>query len=99
MLFGSGFGSPFGKLVSGARIKRYPKHQLLLYGGDTVTDLYVLKKGVAKMYDIDQKGNEKILHLLKQPCLMPLTDFGKSGQTNEWFDVSITYCEVEMVLC
>lgn len=97
MLFGSGFGSPFGKLVSGARIKRYPKHQLLLYGGDTVSDLYVLKKGVAKMYDIDQKGNEKILHLLKPPCLMPLTAFGTSGQTNDWFYGSITDCEVYAV--
>jgi len=97
MLFGSGLGTPFGTFVSGARIKRYPKHQMLLYGGDTVTDLYVLKKGVAKMYDIDQKGNEKILHILKPPCIMPLTAFGKSGQTNEWFYGAITDCEVYAV--
>ncbi|SRR6266567_6676033 len=97
MLFGSGFGTPLGKLVSGARIKRYPKNQMLLYGGDSISDLYVLRKGVAKMYDIDQKGNEKVLHILKPPCIMPLTSFGTSGQTNEWFYGAITDCEVYSV--
>jgi CRP/FNR family transcriptional regulator, anaerobic regulatory protein len=97
MLFGPLFGTPLGKLVSGARIKRYPKNQMLLYGGDRINDLYVLKKGVAKIYDIDQKGNEKVLHILKPPCIMPLTSFGKSGQTNEWFYGSITDCEVYSV--
>ena len=97
MLFGPVFGTPLGKLVSGARIKRYPKSQILLYGGDSITDMYILKKGVAKMYDIDHKGNEKVLHILKPPCIMPLTSFGKSGQTNEWFYGSITDCEVYSV--
>ncbi|HEY6541477.1 MAG TPA: Crp/Fnr family transcriptional regulator [Ktedonobacteraceae bacterium] len=97
MLFGSGFGTPLTKLISGGRIKRYPKNQMLLYGGDAVVDLYVLKKGVAKVYDIDQKGNEKVLHILKPPCLLPLTAFGPSGQTNEWFYGSITDCEVYAV--
>jgi len=97
MLFGSVFGTPLAKLVSEARIKRYPKNQMLLYGGDRIIDLYILKKGVAKMYDIDQKGNEKVLHILKPPCILPLTAFGTSGQTNEWFYGAITDCEVYSV--
>ena len=96
MLFGMGLGQ-IGKLVSGARIKRYPKNQILLYGGDNISDLYVLRKGVTKMYDIDTKGNEKILHLLKPPGILPLTSFGKSGQMNEWFYGAITDCEVYSV--
>jgi CRP-like cAMP-binding protein len=97
MLFGPIFGTPLGKLVSGTRVKHYPKNQILLYSGDNVNDLYVLKKGIAKMYDIDHQGNEKILHILKPPAIMPLTSFGGEGQTTEWFYSAITDCEVYAV--
>lgn len=86
--------SPLSKLTAGARIKQYPKNQMLLYGGDTVSEVYVLRKGTAKMYDIDQQGNEKVLHIIKPPCLMPLTALRGAGQVTEWFYGSITDCEV-----
>lgn len=89
--------SPLSKLTADARIKRYPKNQMLLYGGDTVSEVYVLRKGTAKMYDIDHQGNEKVLHIVKPPCLMPLTSLRGGGQITEWFYGSITDCEVYAV--
>src|SRR5260221_346655 len=94
MLFGPVFGTPLGKLVGGARVKHYPKNQILLYSGDNISDLYILKRGAAKMYDIDNQGNEKILHILKPPGILPLSAFGEEGNTTEWFYSAITDCEV-----
>lgn len=38
------------------------------------------------MYDIDDDGNEKILHLIKSPAIFPAVFFfGASGQTNTFF--------------
>lgn len=98
MLLGPSFAfTPLGKLCVGARIKHYPKNQILLYGGDTLPNIYLLKKGVVKLYDIDHQGNEKVLHILKPPSLLPLTALGKGGEDSEWFYSTITDCEVYAV--
>jgi CRP-like cAMP-binding protein len=98
MLSATGYAfTPLGRLVAGARVKHYPKNQILLYGGDPVTDLYLLKKGVAKVYDIDHEGNEKVLHILKPPCIIPLTSLRRGRQSTEWFYSTITDCDVYAV--
>jgi CRP/FNR family transcriptional regulator len=86
--------NPFAKLTSGARIKPYPKNQIILYGGDKVTDVFVLKKGVAKIYDIDNQGNEKVLHILKPPALMPLGSVLGRDISTDWFYSAVTDCDV-----
>ncbi|HJT58342.1 MAG TPA: Crp/Fnr family transcriptional regulator [Ktedonobacteraceae bacterium] len=98
MLFGSGFTfTPLGKLCLGARVKHYPKNQILLYGGDTIPHIYLLKKGVVKLYDIDHQGNEKVLHILKPPSMLPLTVLGQEREDTAWFYSAITDCDVYSV--
>ncbi|HEU4965920.1 MAG TPA: Crp/Fnr family transcriptional regulator [Candidatus Saccharimonadales bacterium] len=89
--------NPLAKLTAGARIKPYPKNQIILYGGDKVTDIFVLKKGVAKIYDIDHQGNEKVLHILKPPAIMPLGSVLGQDMSTEWFYSAVTDCEVYAV--
>lgn len=98
MLLGRGFTcTPLAKLCLGARVKHYPKNQILLYGGDPIPTIYLLKKGVVKLYDIDHEGNEKVLHILKPPSLMPLTALGREREDSEWFYGTITDCDVYAV--
>jgi CRP-like cAMP-binding protein len=86
--------SRLSKLTTNARIKHYPKNQIVLYSGDAITELHILKKGIVKIYDIDHQGNEKVLHILKPPCIMPLTALQETAKTTEWFYSAVTDCEI-----
>ncbi|HVU59696.1 MAG TPA: Crp/Fnr family transcriptional regulator [Candidatus Saccharimonadales bacterium] len=86
--------TPLAQLVAGARVKAYTKNQILFYSGDTTPEIYVLSKGIVKTYDIDHQGNEKVLHLLRSPCIMPLTALYEPEHTTEWFYGTVTDCEV-----
>ncbi|NPA55457.1 MAG: Crp/Fnr family transcriptional regulator [Epsilonproteobacteria bacterium] len=46
------------------------KSQIVFYQGDTPTYLYLLVKGVAKIYKIDTKGQEVVLHYFSAPTLL-----------------------------
>lgn len=77
-----------------AHLKHIPKGQIILYMGDTPLDIYVIKKGSVKIYDIDAQGNEKILHILKETALLPLAFFSGKQQPTRWFYAALTDCEL-----
>lgn len=78
--------TPLSPLLETAKVRRYPKGQIVLYQGENPADVFIVKSGVIKMYDIDDDGNEKILHLIKAPAIFPAVFFfGASGQTNTFF--------------
>lgn len=77
-----------------ARTKNVPSGQILIYEGDTGPDVYVLKSGVIKIYDIDEHGNEKILHLVQSPRLVPFTFFSDDETALKWFYATVTDCEL-----
>ncbi len=52
---------------------------------------------MVKLYDIDHQGNEKVLHILKPPSLMPLTALGQRSEDTAWFYSTITDCDVYTV--
>lgn len=67
----------------------------MLFQGDAPQDVIVLKSGVIKVYDIDEGGNEKILHLLKPWSILPFAFFsGKKQDAIQWFYAALTDCEV-----
>lgn len=68
--------------------------QIVLYKGDELHDVYWIKSGTIKIYDIDEQGNEKILHILKTPALLPLVFFSGDGQRTNWFYSALTDCEL-----
>lgn len=77
-----------------ARVREVPNGQIILYEGDLSQEVYVLKSGIVKIYDIDDQGNEKILHLVKPPAVIPLAFFSDMRDPLRWFYASLTDCEI-----
>lgn len=81
-------------VIQEARVRRVPRNQFILYQGDVPTDVYILSKGVVKIYDIDDQGNEKILHLLKPAAIAPLAFFSGPNHATQWFYTTLVDCEL-----
>lgn len=80
-----------------ARIKHVPKGQILLYEDDQPRDVYIIKTGVIKIYNIDFEGNEKILHLVGEQALVPLSFYSGGTQKTRWFYNTLTDCDVWVI--
>lgn len=81
------------RLLRSARQKHFPKGQIIMYEGDIPSEVYVLKAGVVKLYDIDDQGNEKILHIVKPPALLPFAFFSGGTYPIRWFYTALTDCD------
>lgn len=91
------FPSLLQPLVEGARHKRIMKDQVILYEGDHVEDMLVVTQGIVKIHDIDEHGNEKILHLVKPPGIIPFAFFSGGDDPTRWFYTALTDCDVYVV--
>lgn len=85
------------EFVENARLKHVPSGQILMYAHDTPADAYILKSGVVKIYDIDDKGNEKILHLVKPYSVVPFAFFSGLEKPLQWYYTTLTDCEMYVV--
>lgn len=81
-------------VIKTARLKRVPKMQIVIYKGDELHDVYIIKSGAIKIYDIDEQGNEKILHIVKSPALVPFVFFTGNNSQTSWFYGALTDCEL-----
>ncbi|HUS25829.1 MAG TPA: Crp/Fnr family transcriptional regulator [Nevskiaceae bacterium] len=86
--------APLAPLLGNARRRSYAKGQIILYQGDTTGDMLVLKQGGVKMYDIDDQGNEKILHILRPPAIFPLVSYLFKQSEILWFYAALTDVEI-----
>lgn len=91
--------APLMKLLAGARTKHVPSGQIIFYADDMPLEVYIVKNGVVKVYDIDDEGNEKILHLVKPPALIPFAFFSGMHNPLRWFirrlpTVMYVYCQL-----
>lgn len=82
------------KAIKTARLKNVPKSQIVIYKGDELHDIYLVKSGSIKIYDIDEQGNEKILHIVKSPALLPFVFFSGDNRPTNWFYGALTDCEL-----
>lgn len=57
-------------------------------------EVYILKSGIVKLYDIDDQGSEKILHLVKPPAVVPFAFFSGMHEPLRWFYTTLTDCEL-----
>lgn len=80
--------------TKGVRSKHIPRGQIIFYQGDAVQDAFILKRGAIKVYDIDEQGNEKILHILKPYAVLPFAFFSGRDQTTRWFYNALTDCDI-----
>lgn len=86
------------KLLSSSRTKHVQKGQILLYAGDLPKEVFIIKKGIVKLYNIDEQGNEKVLHLLRAPMVVPLEFFSHPDKGTEWYYTALTDCDMYIVL-
>jgi CRP-like cAMP-binding protein len=77
--------------------KNYPKGQVLLYKNELPEDVLVLREGIIKVYDEDENGNEKILHLLKPLAIVPFAFFSGGKRPLQRYYAALTDCEVCVV--
>lgn len=84
----------FAKVLATARVKKFAKGQVIFYEGDALADILIIKSGVIKLYDIDERGNEKILHLTTNPGIVPLAFFSGVTAHTRWYYAALTDCQV-----
>lgn len=89
--------TPLSKLIPYAKLRSYPKGQIILYEGDTPGDLYIIKEGIVKVYDIDDQGNEKILHIAKSPSMFPMVFFMGGNDETRSFYTTVTDSEIYVI--
>lgn len=80
-----------------ARQKFMPKDQIILYSGDLPSDVIFVESGTVKVHDIDNHGNDKILHLLKAPALVPFAFFSETDEGIKWFYTALTDCNARIL--
>lgn len=54
-------------------LRKYPKDQIIIFGGDTPESVYYLVSGKVKQYDISYRGDEIILNVFKHPSFFPMS--------------------------
>ncbi len=72
-------------ILQEARLKQYPQGQIVLYEGDSPVEVYIVKSGYVKVYDVDTMGNEKALSIVKPGDIMPYAFFSGNSIPNKWF--------------
>ncbi len=81
-------------IAEGGRSRRVPADQPLLHDGETPVEVYMIQKGVVKMYERSGRGGEKILHLLRPPAIVPLAFFSGAAHPTRWNYATLTDCEL-----
>lgn len=82
------------KVVGDLRAKHYPRGQIMLYKGDTPLEALILKQGTIKIYDVDEAGKEKLLHLVRPYGLVPFAFFSGGQPDTQWYYAALTDCDV-----
>jgi CRP-like cAMP-binding protein len=82
------------ELLRDARTKRIPAGQIIAYEGDTPHEVFILANGAVQIYDIDDQGNEKILHIVKPRALIPFAFFSGLRRPLRWYYSAISDCEL-----
>ena len=89
--------APLAKALKDTRCKRVFKNQIMLYEGDITPDVMLIHSGIVKVHDIDEQGNEKILHLLQCPALFPFAFFTGGDVATRWYYTALTDCEIQVM--
>lgn len=86
--------TPLRSLLKEARLKQYEQGQLIFYAGDELAEALILTSGIVKVYDIDTKGQEKVLQIVKAPAILPLDCLLAAPHSVAWQYAALTDVEV-----
>ena len=82
--------TPLESLLHGTREKRFERGQLIFYAGDPPTEAAILTDGIVKVFDIDDKGQEKVLQIIKAPAILPLDCLPTPPRPIKWHYSALT---------
>jgi CRP/FNR family transcriptional regulator len=82
------------RLVRAAPVKRFSRDKIIQYIDQPVTNVFVLKTGAIKIYDINNQGDEKILHIIKPSTVFPYAFYSGNQVHTTWFYSTLTDTEV-----
>lgn len=93
----------FDKVFESGLTRKYQSGQILLYQGEKTPYVFFIRSGYVKVYNIDAKGEEKVLLLLGQGDIFPLIWSFKGSRSLSYFyevaeDAEITTVEREKFL-
>lgn len=78
------------------QLRRYGKGQILLYQGEKISDIFIIKNGYVKVYDITGSGEEKLVMLLGYCDLLPqIWSFDKNEPLLYFYEA---YSDVELLV-
>lgn len=73
-------------LFPDAGSRHYQKGQIICYHGDKPQHIFFVARGHIRYYDIDEQGNEKVLHLIGPNNIFPmLFAFGVTEQVDGFY--------------
>ncbi|MBI4034463.1 Crp/Fnr family transcriptional regulator [Candidatus Saccharibacteria bacterium] len=75
------------QLFKDARLKYYPKNQIIQYQGDKLSQVYLIVKGYVKNYTILDSGDTRTLFILGPNDVFPVV----FTAGNNWHDYEIRY--------
>lgn len=75
------------KLFNDARLKAYPKNQLIHYQGDPLSNIYLVKSGYIKAYTILDSGDTRTILILGPGDIFPLA----FSSSLDWENYQIRY--------
>lgn len=86
------------KLFKDARIKTYPKNQLIHYQGDPLSNIYLIESGYIKAYTILDSGDTRTILILGPGDVFPLA----FSSSLDWENYQIRYfyqslCDTKML--
>ena len=86
------------KLFSDGRLRIYPKHQLIHYQGDPLSNIYLIKSGYIKAYTILDSGDTRTILILGPGDVFPLA----FSSSMEWDSYTIHYfyqtlCDTKLI--
>jgi CRP-like cAMP-binding protein len=70
-------------LFSESVLRKHTKGQIILYPGDSLTQVYYVRQGYVKMYSINDQGEERILMIFQPHSAFPIISHMPSSQPYE----------------
>jgi CRP-like cAMP-binding protein len=77
--------------------KHYPKGQIVIYADEPHMDICYLRDGTVKVFELKNNTEEKIIHLIKPPALLPLGIFSETHGIVNWYYTALTECDISAI--
>ncbi len=82
------------QVFSEAHLRSYSKGQIMLYQGEKTQQVFQIRKGYVKVYDITSHGSEKLVLILGENDIFPLVWTFRKSDTVRYFYETLDDAEI-----